>query len=131
MYQPKYPKKNFRNPRNNSDQRERESSPHQRVAWARTTLPRSRTAWVLLWVLSDEFLVWPGFFFDEFFSYGSRAAWVFFFFSLLCSSLMWVFITVINRVLETRFSCSCHVEKMPHQTWLGHGNRVFETRFID
>ena len=55
----------------------------------------------------------------------------FFFFSILCSSLMWVFITVINRVLETRFSCSCHVEKMPHQTWLGHGNRVFETRFID
>ena len=27
--------------------------------------------------------MWPGFFFDEFFSDGSRAAWVFFFFSFV------------------------------------------------
>ena len=57
MYQPKYPKTNFRNPRNTTIPiletqirgRERESSPHQRTAWA-------HTAWVLLWVLIWWFL---------------------------------------------------------------------------
>ena len=38
---------------------------------------------------------------------------------------------VRNRVLKTRFSCRCHLENMPHQTWTTHENRVSKTRFID
>ena len=41
------------------------------------------------------------------------------------------FFLLINWVLETQFPGGCHVEKMPHQTWLDHENRVFETWFID
>ena len=41
------------------------------------------------------------------------------------------FILVVNRVLETQFPCRCHVEKVPHQTWTTHKNRVPKTRFID
>ena len=37
---------------------------------------------------------------------------------------------VINRVLETRFPGRRHVEKILHQTWSTHENRVFKTRFI-
>ena len=37
----------------------------------------------------------------------------------------------INRVFKTRFLDGCHVEKMLHQTWSDHGNRVSKTRFID
>ena len=55
----------------------------------------------------------------------------FFFLWVLLWSSGWVFIRVINRVLETRFSCGRHMEKMPHQTWFGHGNRVFDTQFIN
>ena len=35
------------------------------------------------------------------------------------------FFWFINRVLG-----GCHVEKMPHQMWSDHENRVFKTRFI-
>ena len=42
---------------------------------------------------------------------------------LLCEGL-------INRVLDSRFLGGRHMEKMPHQTWSDHENRVIETRFI-
>ena len=133
MYQPKYPKTNFRNPRNTTIPiletqirgRERESSPHQRTAWVLLWVLIwwfLGVAWILLWWV----LLWwvacgLGFFFFFFF---------FFLWVLLWSS-GWVFIRVINQVLETRFSCGRHMEKMPHQTWLGRGNRVFDTQFLD
>ena len=41
------------------------------------------------------------------------------------------FILVVNRVLETWFPCRCHVEKVPHQTWTTHKNRVPKIWFID
>ena len=52
---------------------------------------------------------------------------------LLLLSLLFrlYFILIVNRVLETRFPCRCHVEKVPHQTWTTHQNRVSKTRFID
>ena len=38
----------------------------------------------------------------------------------------------INRVLETQFPSGRHVKKTPHQMWSDdHGNRVFETWFIN
>ena len=37
---------------------------------------------------------------------------------------------LINWVLETRFPNGRHMEKMPHQRWLDHENRIFETWFI-
>ena len=40
------------------------------------------------------------------------------------------FILVVNQVLETWFPCRCHVEKVSHQTWTIHKNRVPNTRFI-
>ena len=47
--------------------------------------------------------------------------------------VFFVFFLDLNRVLETWFPCSCHVEKVPvpHQTWTTHKNRVPKTRFID
>ena len=39
-----------------------------------------------------------------------------------------VFFLNVNRVLETRFSYRCHVEKVPHQTRITHKNRAFEAR---
>ena len=63
---------------------------------------------------------------------------IFFFFfwiflGMTCTWENWAlkFFWLINRVLETWFLGGCHVEKMPHQTWSDHGNRVFETLFID
>ena len=41
------------------------------------------------------------------------------------------FILVVNRVLETRFPCRCHVEKLSHQMWTTHKNHVPKTQFID
>ena len=52
-------------------------------------------------------------------------------FLLLLSPICLWLILVVNRVLETRFSCRCHMEKVPHQTWITHKNRVPKTRFID
>ena len=64
------------------------------------------------------------FFFGFFFSFFSDehvgAALVVFFF---------VFFLNVSRVLETRFSYRCHVEKVPHQTRTTHKNRALETRF--
>ena len=37
----------------------------------------------------------------------------------------------VNWVLETRFPGRCHVEKVSHQTWTTHENRVPKTQFID
>ena len=37
-------------------------------------------------------------------------------FLLLLSPICLWLILVVNRVLETRFSCRCHMEKVPHQT---------------
>ena len=76
MYQPKYPKTNFRNPRNTTIPiletqirgRERERA-HLTSTRPGLTRPGFSSGF-----LSDEFLVWPGFFSDEFFSDGSRAA---------------------------------------------------------
>ena len=55
-----------------------------------------------------------------------------FFFAI---SAFWVinnnYFWVRNWVLETRFPCRCHMEKVPHQTWTTHKNRVPKTRFID
>ena len=60
--------------------------------------------------------------------------WFFFFFSLSLFLLWWEgvkgVLKVINRVLKTRFPGGCYVEKMSHQTWSNHENRVFETQFI-
>ena len=87
---------------------------------------------------------------------GSSAAWscaagseslhlhfFFFFFSLSFSLFFlpfhvfafWVinnyYFWIRNRVLETRFPCRCHLEKVQHQMWITHENRVSKTQFID
>ena len=41
------------------------------------------------------------------------------------------FILVANQVLETWFSCRCHVEKVSHQTWTIYKNWVSKTWFIN
>ena len=41
---------------------------------------------------------------------------------------LFLFIRVINRVLETRFPCGRHMKKMSHQTWSDHKNWVSQTR---
>ena len=64
---------------------------------------------------SDEHIFFSGFFF--FFSFFSDEH-IFCcngFLLLLSPICLWL-ILVINRVLETRFSCRCHMEKVPHQT---------------
>ena len=87
---------------------------------------------------------------------GSSAAWscaagseslhlhfFFFFFSLSFSLFFlpfhvfafWVinnyYFWIRNRVLETRFPCRCHLEKVQHQMWITHENRVSKTQYID
>ena len=61
---------------------------------------------------------------------------VFFFFSFFSDEhvgaalvVFFVFFLNVNRVLETRFSYRCHVEKVPHQTQTTHKNWTLEARF--
>ena len=59
--------------------------------------------------------------------------WVFFavVFAVVVIVVFFVLFLDVNQVLETRFPCRCYVEKVPHQTWTTHKNRVPKTRFID
>ena len=69
------------------DQRERESSPHQRAGLgSRDGLGGARPGFSSGF-FSNEFLVWPGFFSDEFFSDARHG--VFFFFSRFFWVLLW------------------------------------------
>ena len=44
---------------------------------------------------------------------------------------VWMFVIIIFGLeIETRFPGGRHVEKIPHQTWSTHENRVSKTRFI-
>ena len=54
------------------------------------------------------------------------------FLGMACTWETWdlKFFWFINRVLDSRFLGGRHMEKMPHQTWSDHENRVIETRFI-
>ena len=44
--------------------------------------------------------------------------------------IFFFFVVNVNRVLDTRFTSRCHVEKMPTQTQLEHANRALKARFI-
>ena len=47
-----------------------------------------------------------------------------------CKGKFFFFLVVnVNRVLETRFTSRCHVEKMQTQTQLEHANRALKARF--
>ena len=82
-----------------------------RVAWA----PRDPCFWVFFFFLLwwTHILCWYGFLL------------------LLSLQICLYFILVVNRVLKTWFPCRCHVEKLSHQMWTTHKNRVPKTRFID
>ena len=47
-----------------------------------------------------------------------------------CKGKIFFFLAInVNRVLETRFTGRCHMEKMPTQTQLEHANRAPMARF--
>ena len=47
-----------------------------------------------------------------------------------CKGKIFFFFVNVNRVLDTRFTSRCYVEKMPTQTQLEHANRALKARFI-
>ena len=47
-----------------------------------------------------------------------------------CKPKFFLFTVNVNRVLETRFTSGCHVEKVPTQTRSEHENRLLKARFI-
>ena len=47
-----------------------------------------------------------------------------------CKPKFFLFTVNVNRVLETRFTSGCHVEKVPTQTQSKHENRLLKARFI-
>ena len=53
------------------------------------------------------------------------------FFVVVVVVVFFVLFLDVNWVLETRFPGRCHVEKVSHQTWTTHENRVSKTQFID
>ena len=63
-----------------------------------------------------------------FFSFFLHFLPLFLHFGLHFGSLIFYF-WVRNRVLETRFPCKRHLEKVPHQRRTTHENRVLEARF--
>ena len=99
--------------------------------------------------IGDLFLVFFFFFNFSFFSWWISLlgllwfCWLLWWFSLLgllwfCWLLSWeavkanfffFFVVNVNRVLETRFTSRCYVEKMPTQIQLEHANRAFKARF--
>ena len=84
-------------------------------------------------VAARLFLVF--FFFFFFLLWWTPFSLGFFFLSSLMNTLvlpLWfffVFFLNVNRVLETRFSYRCHVEKVSHRTWTTHKNRALKARF--
>ena len=75
------------------------------------------------------------FFFLSFFEH--LLPWVFFFFFSFFSDenvgaalvVFFVFFLNVNRVLETRFPCGRHLEKVPRKRQTTHENRALKTRF--
>ena len=75
------------------------------------------------------------FFFLSFFEH--LLPWVFFFFFSFFSDenvgaalvVFFVFFLNVNRVLETRFSCRRHLEKVPRKRGTTHENRALKGRF--
>ena len=63
-----------------------------------------------------------------FFSFFLHFLPLFLHFGLHFGSLIFYF-WVRNRVLETRFPCRRHLEKVPHQRRITHENRALEARF--
>ena len=80
------------------------------------------------------------FFFFFFFSFllrtPSSLGFFFFFFSFFSDEnvgaalvVFFVFFLNVNRVLETRFPCRRHLEKVPRKRQTTHENRALKTRF--